>query len=236
MLSYEANMIDNFYNTPHYQIIFETAVQKPSLEEAFRAITPENSIEEALLSNRDWKEGASLGKPRPGHPEGEVIFHILEVLANVEKWCLEHRTSQKDRSKLRWIALIHDTFKHKVDRRIPEEGENHHAAIARRFAEEISIGDPEVLEVIEHHDDAYSLWLQGEQGQDSEAAKENLIEFARRLENKSARIDLYRAFYWCDNHTGDKTSIPYIWFDRIISSLQDERGASRPLSHGFQAV
>jgi hypothetical protein len=37
--------------------------------------------------------------------------------------------------KLRIIAIIHDTFKYKVDRSKPKEGENHHGMLARRFAE-----------------------------------------------------------------------------------------------------
>lgn len=205
-------MIENFYNIAHHQIVFE---RKPSLDEAFLSVFPENPTERAILANLDWIEGASLGKPRPGHPEGEVIYHILEVLANVETWCAEHPTSPENRSKLRIIALIHDTFKHKVDRKIPEEGENHHAAIARRFAEQIGINENEILTIIETHDDAYLIWRDGNGDRE---AKEKAVQLVGSLIDRGASPDLYTAFYWCDNHTGDKTPVPYLWFEEIVRS------------------
>ncbi len=209
-------------NSPqiHHQYLatagLHAIASKPSLEEAFARVCPENDLERTILENPEWREGASLGKPRPGHPEGQIIYHILEVLANVDEWCAEHGTSSEDRSKLRAIAMIHDTFKHKVDRRIPEEGENHHAAIARRFGESIAIADSEMLSIIEHHDDAYLIWRAGNQTQDWPKAEKEIRELDFVLKNEGARVDLYRAFYWCDNRTGDKEPTPVIWFNSQI--------------------
>lgn len=193
---------------------------KPSLEDAFLRVCPENSLERTILENPEWRAGASLGKPRSGHPEGEIIYHVLEVLANVDQWCLDHGTSSEERSKLRAIAMIHDTFKHKVDRSLPEEGENHHATIAMRFGESISITDSEMLGIIEYHDDAYLIWRAANETMEWPKAEEKFLELAAFLENKGARIDLYRAFYWCDNRTGDKEPTPFIWFDRQVEGLK----------------
>jgi hypothetical protein len=51
------------------------------------------------------------------------VPHIEEVLANVDLVALD----ESDRQRLRFVALVHDTFKHRVDRDQPRVGENHHA-------------------------------------------------------------------------------------------------------------
>jgi hypothetical protein len=88
-----------------------------------------------------------------------VGAHVVEVLANVE----DEAVNPRDRARLRLIALTHDTFKHLVDVRQPREGENHHAMIARRFAERYT-DDAEVLDVIELHDEAFNAWVKRERG------------------------------------------------------------------------
>lgn len=36
-----------------------------------------------IRQNKDLNEGLHYGKPRPGHPEGQVINHVKEVLENI---------------------------------------------------------------------------------------------------------------------------------------------------------
>jgi hypothetical protein len=174
-------------------------------------IKPENQVERNIAGCPDFEEGALYGKARRGHPEGQVIYHIKEVLANVDK----HAETDEEREKLRQIAILHDTFKHKVDRTKPKHGENHHGTIARRFAEDF-ITDKDVLEIIEHHDDAYNAWSKGDRDGDWGAAKrraEKLIDaliFAEVL-------NLYMAFYFCDNNTGDKSQDCYYWFAGLLT-------------------
>ena len=97
-------------------------------------VKPENGIEVAIVSHADFIEGASYGKPRSGHPEGKVIYHVKEVLENIDKFYAD----DDKRTELRLIALVHDTFKHKVDQRKPKVGENHHGTIARVFTQEFT--------------------------------------------------------------------------------------------------
>src|SRR5262245_60872259 len=92
---------------------------------------PETPLEERICADPEWQAGAAWGEPRPGHQEGAVMHHIADVLANVER----QATSPQERRSLRHIALIHDTFKYRVDQSQPKTGPNHHAAIARAFAE-----------------------------------------------------------------------------------------------------
>ena len=66
-------------------------------------IQPETILERSIVSNKDFVAGLIWGKPRKGHPEGEVIYHIGHVLNNINKY-----SNSENRYKLRLIALIHD--------------------------------------------------------------------------------------------------------------------------------
>ena len=80
--------------------------------------------------------------------------------------------------------------------------------IARHFAEPF-IEDPNILNILEWHDDAYSAWKKGAIGGDWDAAQ-TLIDAL------GPSIDLYIAFYTCDNSTGDKTQEPLEWFKNVV--------------------
>lgn len=173
-------------------------------------VKPENGIETAIVSDADFIAGAMYGKPRRGHPEGQVIYHIEEVLKNIDKYFAE----DEDRSSLRLIALIHDTFKHKVDKNSPKIGENHHGMIARRFAEKYNL-EPDVLDVIQRHDDAYNAWQKGGRHGDWYQAKRKANQLIQGLLIEGY-LDLYVKFYRCDNETGDKLQDNYEWFINLI--------------------
>jgi hypothetical protein len=169
-------------------------------------IKPENQDERLIIEHPDFETGALYGKARRGHPEGQVIYHIKEVLANIDK----HAETDEERSKLRLIAIIHDTFKHKVNRALPKSGENHHGMIARRFAEKF-IRDQAVLQVIQRHDDAYNAWSKGDRDGDWTAAERRVDALIMGLIAEDI-VELYKAFYYCDNNTGDKSMDCYDWF------------------------
>jgi hypothetical protein len=80
-------------------------------------IVPETLVEERIMADPEWIAGASWGVPRRGHPEGRVDAHVVEVLANVERVAVDRR----DRERLRLIALVHDSLKHRVDRKRARE-------------------------------------------------------------------------------------------------------------------
>jgi hypothetical protein len=77
-----------------------------------RPLVPETPLEERIVSDARWIAGASWGRPRPGHPEGQVRLHIAEVLANLDREGLD----EEARSRLRVVALVHDTFRHRSTR------------------------------------------------------------------------------------------------------------------------
>jgi hypothetical protein len=170
-------------------------------------IKPESDLELKIIIDPQFEEGAVWGKPRSGHPEGAVIHHIGHVLANVDKYC-----TADNRAYLRLITIIHDTFKNKVDDSKPRSGENHHAMIARRFAEKY-ITDEKLLDIIELHDEAYNAWCKGDRDKKWSKAEERAWTLIKRLGDS---LELYTTFYRCDNETGDKDPENFKWFQNFI--------------------
>lgn len=172
-------------------------------------INPETDLEKKIIRDPEFIKGALYGRPRPGHPEGAVIYHIAEVLANVEKY-----SDILTRRDLRLIAIIHDTFKYKVDNSKPKVGENHHAMIARRFGEKYHI-NKDVLDIIELHDEAYNAWSMGGRRNDWKGAEKRMERLILRLTDEN--FELYKTFYQCDNETGDKDKLNFEWFCNYVA-------------------
>jgi hypothetical protein len=171
-----------------------------------KIIKPETALERQILADEEFRNGLSYGKPRPGHPEGQVLLHVREVLDNVDKYF-----PGQNREALRLIALIHDSFKYKVDRTKQTSGENHHAMIARRFAEKY-IKNGGILDIIELHDEAYNSWGIGDRSGNWGKAENRAQRLRDRL---GANLPLYMEFYFCDNNTGDKEQDNYTWFESL---------------------
>lgn len=176
----------------------------------FRLETP---LEQQIARDPDWLAGLQWGVPRPGHPEGQIIRHIREVLDNVDSYC----GNSTERGRLRLIALIHDTFKYSVDRSAPRTPINTHEHFARRFTER-HVGDPTVLVVVELHDSAFKAHRLIQRTGDAAAGEQRARELIARL---GEHLGLYLRFYWCDNNTGDKSAEHYEWFRRQCSLVPD---------------
>jgi len=173
-------------------------------------VKPENGIETVICNDAEFITGASYGKPRSGHPEGKVIYHVKEVLDNIDKFYAD----DPDRTDLRFIALVHDTFKHKVDRNKPKVGANHHGTIARVFAQQFT-QDYTLLSIIERHDEAYNAWSVGGRRGNWYKAEERANRLIQGLLLEGG-LGLYIKFYKCDNLTGDKEQDNYDWFINLI--------------------
>ena len=170
-----------------------------NVEQITSIILPENELEKRLLSDQDLIQGLTYGKPRRSHPEGQVLYHVRDVLGNIDRFqFLDQRVA------LRLIALVHDSFKYKVDKSKSKIGENHHATIARRFAEKY-IQDAGVLDVIQFHDEAYNAWRKSD-----EERVRNLIS---RL---GINLILFLQFYKCDNCVKGKTQEHFEWFQKLV--------------------
>jgi hypothetical protein len=172
-------------------------------------VKPENGIEIAIISDADFIEGAFYGKVRNGHPEGQIIYHIKEVLENINKFYAD----DENRKNLRLIAIVHDTFKHKVDQTKPKIGENHHGAIAAEFIHKYRHNTKLIL-IIALHDEAYNAWSQGGKHGNWYKAKSRAEKLINEL-NDFDCLNLYLKFFRCDNATGDKSNECYEWFKNL---------------------
>ncbi len=186
-----------------------------SIEAAiFAYIQPENTLERALLLHPELQAGLFWGEPRYGHPEGKVLYHIPEVLANIE--ALDTELTPLMRERLRLIALTHDSFKYREDKSEPRDWSRHHGILAQQFMA-AHTDDQAVLEVLATHDEAYYAWR-------LEAIEHRHQDALRRLEALLHRIgdalQLYYLFFKCDTRTGDKIQAPIKWFEQKVEGIQ----------------
>jgi hypothetical protein len=170
----------------------------------------ETELERKIAADPEWQQGILWGEPRPGHNEGPVMYHIADVLANVDRFA----STEEERRKLRLIALIHDAFKYRVDQTKPKTGSNHHAFIARQFAERY-IDDMALLDIIELHDEAYNSWRMGAWKGQWVRAEERAARLVDRL---GPSLPLYLRFYRADNQTASKEPDSLLWFEQFLRS------------------
>lgn len=162
----------------------------------FRAETP---LERALASDPALLEGLAWGTPRPGHPEGSVGTHVADILASITE------PAGLRRRDLRFLALVHDSSKHRID---PHRGltpENDHAMLARRFAERFT-GERRLLATLELHDEPYRIWRGSRD--------------VRALDSVLDRIDdltLFLSFVELDSATRGKDPRPMLWLHDVIA-------------------
>ena len=128
--------------------------------------SPENELEERVTSDAELLAGLAWGRPREAHPEGAVGNHVADLLDVIDR---DGETGQR-RADLRFIALVHDSFKYRVKNWLPRQGRNHHASRARRFAERYT-DDERLLCVIEYHDRPYHLWKRMQKSGELQAEK-----------------------------------------------------------------
>lgn len=189
-----------------------------SLPDFQSIIRPENEIELQIIQHPDWQIGAVWGKPRKGHPEGAVIRHIRDVLDNVDQL----QINPESRKRLRWVTLIHDTFKYQEVIGFPRDWSKHHAVFARKFAETL-ISDALTLDLIELHDEAYYAWRTQTLPFGKSRSDKRLLKLNNRID---PHLDLYHWFFVCDTQTGNKTQAPILWFENQFPHLNPVPWAS----------
>jgi len=188
-------------------------------------ITPETDLERRIIADPAWQLGIAWGEPRPGHPEGSINNHVVDVLANIDAYAPAGDAEM--RTRLRLVALLHDICKGEVGTDDPSE--IGHALRARRFAERFT-DDETALEVIELHDVAYALWRRFGGPRDAEA-RERAHHLVDRL---GERIELYRIFYRCDTLTSGKDPAPLAWFESFrVAETTDAHAAT---THGREFI
>jgi hypothetical protein len=171
------------------------------VSEQLAAIEPETDLERAVLDDPELRDGLAWGKPRQGHPEGSIAAHVNDLLGKIDE---DGETGER-RQDLRFIAIIHDAFKHRVREWLPKTGENHHAMRARRFAERYT-NDEHLLATIELHDRPYAIWRRLQRkGKPDERAWEEMMS---RIHDR----ELFLRFIELDGSTEGKDPEPVRWF------------------------
>jgi hypothetical protein len=155
-------------------------------------ISHETTLERELLKDARLQTGLDWGTPRFGHPEGRVREHVAAMLAAIP-------ADDPLRGDLRFLAIIHDSFKAEVRRDESWSTENDHAMLARRFAERYT-SDERLLVTLELHDEPYWIWRTADQ---PEQAVRPLLErlpdpelFARFVELDAANEGKDLTFLW----------------------------------------
>ncbi len=179
--------------------------------------TPETELERAVAADPALREGLAWGKPRRGHPEGAVGEHVADLLRTIERW----GETGKRREELRFLALVHDALKYRVQSWRPKTGENHHASRARRFAERYT-DDERLLATIEQHDRPYNLWRKmRRRGRPDDHAFDEMLD-------RIPDLDLFVRFVELDGSTEGKNHEPLRWLKAELA----QRGAFEPTDPG----
>jgi hypothetical protein len=127
-----------------------------AIGELVPGFAPASALERRLSTNPALLQGLAWNVHHPGHPESRVGVHVASILQGVI--ATGHR-----RADLRFIALVHDSFKHQVDPAAGYSGDNDHDVLAARFAKRFT-RDRRLLDAIKLHDEAYWIWHNGGTG------------------------------------------------------------------------
>jgi hypothetical protein len=156
----------------------------------------------AIVADPRYQRNLDWGTARPGHPEGTVRAHIAELERNLE--VLRPRLSETDYWKLKLLVHTHDTFKPESDPAVAISDPKSHASLARQFLA-IFCDDPDLLAMVQYHDEPFALWRQFEA-----RGKHNQERFATLMKNISD-WNLFLAFNIIDGCTAGKSREPLRW-------------------------
>jgi hypothetical protein len=168
-----------------------------SIEELVPGFEPESDLERALAAEPELLQGLRWGRPRFGHPEARVGLHVAAILSRMGDYATPLRAD------LRFIALVHDSFKHAVRPAEAWSRDNDHAMLARRFAERFT-DDERVLCAIELHDELFWIWHNG--GDEIEAVLQRVPD-----------VELYFRFVELDATTEGKDPSLIWWIRHAIA-------------------
>ena len=164
-------------------------------------MTDYKSVLDAIQRDARYQNNLDWGEPRSGHPEGKIRAHIEELERNLKR--LRQKLSDLEYDKLRVLIHVHDTFKADAKAGCPITDPRSHASLARSFLAEFC-SDPDLLAMVQYHDEPYALWRQEHHG------KLNDERFTA-LVNTIADWNLFLAFLLIDGNCAGKDRGPLQW-------------------------
>jgi hypothetical protein len=158
---------------------------------------------DAIVQDPRYQKHLDWGRPRSGHPEGTVRAHIAELERNLES--IRGRLSEADFWRIRLLIHTHDTFKADATAGVAITHPQSHASLAREFLAEYC-DDPDLLAIVQYHDEPYALWRQfSGKGQFSVERFDALLKTIKDW-------NLFLAFLIVDGCTVGKAREPLRWF------------------------
>lgn len=163
---------------------------------------------EAIINDPLYQKNLDWGESRPGHPEGTVRAHIEQIVRNLE--ALRPRLSETDYWRLKLLIHTHDTFKAESQPGVAISDPRSHASLAREFLAGYC-SDPDLLAMVQSHDEPFALWRQFEA-----RGKYNQDRFAALLRSIKD-WNLFLAFNVIDGCTEGKSREPLVWLFKEVS-------------------
>jgi hypothetical protein len=179
-------------------------------EDLIPGFRPENDLERRVSEDPQLLQGLAWGTPRKAHPEGSVATHVADLLERLDR----QGVTGEEREQLRFIVLVHDAFKNRVQEWRPRVGENHHAMRARRFAERYT-DDERLLTTIELHDRPYGIWRSWQRTRRLD--RRRLRALLERIQDPKLFLD----FVELDGSTEGKRPEPVGWFREELKRWQE---------------
>ena len=169
---------------------------------------------EAIQSDPRYQKNLDWGESRAGHPEGTVRAHIEEIERNLET--LRPLLSEMEYWKLKLMMHTHDTFKSEAAPGVAITDPRSHASIAREFQASYC-PDPDLLAMVQYHDEPFALWRQFEA-----KGKYNQDRLSALIKNIKD-WDLFLAFNIIDGCTKGKSREPLRWFFKEVQGKVESR-------------
>ena len=168
-----------------------------------------------ILADPMYQKNIEYGRPRPGHPEGKVRFHIADLEANLER--LKQRgISEEEYWKLKFLIHVHDTFKAEAKKNVSFLHPRSHASLARQFAARFT-DDTDLLNMIQYHDQNYYLWLDYlRNGSLNRATFQTLLDTIQNW-------DIFLMFTIIDGRTAGKDKNKLGWFIEEVRKREPTR-------------
>jgi hypothetical protein len=175
------------------------------------------SAYEAIIKDARYQVNLDWGEPRPGHPEGTVRAHLVELERNLD--ALRPKLSDVEFWKLRLLIHTHDSFKAESQPGVAIADPRSHASLARKFLAEFC-DDPNLLAMVQYHDEPFALWRQVEHKGNYSAARFDAL--LRTIHD----WNLFLAFNIIDGSTEGKSREPLRWWFNELAGKVESRFTS----------